>query len=520
MSILSKSKVKIFQSCPRRLWLSKFLPDLEVKNPQMELIARRGTAFGEAILVEFPNGQLIEPLNSEEALRLTADLFSSFASGAPVVPIFEGAFLFNDVLVRVDVLNPVFIADELFWELIEVKSGQIEVEKNGKLAKTPNFNEYLADAASQKCVVENCGVNLSSVKLGVPNKDFIYQEKGNFLGVLKCYDITTEAQELQSQFPRIISEAKAIYSLSEPPEAVIDSKCASCGFIEYCSDTKMKESDALIRVPTWYLGGSPNVKRVQEAMRHSRDLANLQDELLPEKKFSEMKLIAQNKKDVYIDQVLVDHLRGQPWPRYFLDYEFLSTPLPIWLGSNPSTTIPYQYSIHKWSKSDEIQTTHYEFLAEGDADPRYELAKSLIASINEDAPVYTWSGKGVEGPITAKLIDFVETDEQKERLRRISDSCISNDLLPWFREYFYALGMHGQSIKQICKYFLPSDPYALLNTKNGVDAMDGYEKYLKATSPEEKASLKKDLLAYCAVDTEAMILIWRHILAQPQSVFS
>ena len=520
MSILSKSKIKIFQSCPRRLWLSKFNPELEVKNPQMELIARRGTEFGEAVLSDFPNGKLVKTLNTDEALKLTADIFNGFAAGSSAVPIFEGAFLFDDVVVRVDIMNPIIIEDELLWELIEVKSGQIEVEKNGKLIRSPKFDEYLFDAASQKYIVENSGVKLSSVKLGVPNKDFVYQEKGNFLGLLKCYDITVEAEKLQSQFSEIISAAKHIYTLGEPPRETIDSKCTACGFIEYCSDTKTKESDSLIRVPTWYLGGSPNVKRVQEAMSYSRDLADLSDELLPEKKFREMKLIAENKKDTYIDQLLVDHLNSQPWPRYFLDYEFLSTPLPIWLGSSPSTTIPYQYSIHKWSGPDEVQIEHFEFLAESDSDPRQNLAKSLISSINDGAPIYTWSGKGVEGPVTAKLIEFVDTDMQKEKLQRISNSCVENDLLPWFREYFYTLGMHGQSIKQICKYFLPSNPYDMLNTKNGVDAMDGYEKYLKAASTVEKDLIKKDLLDYCRVDTEAMILVWRHILAQPQSVFS
>jgi CRISPR/Cas system-associated exonuclease Cas4 (RecB family) len=520
MSILSKSKIKIFQSCPRRLWLSKFKSELEVKNPQMDLIARRGTEFGEVVLSDFPNGKLVKTLNTDEALELTADIFKGFASGASVLPVFEGAFLFDDVVVRVDIMNPVIVNQELLWDLIEVKSGQIEVVKNGKLVRSSKFEEYLSDAASQQYIVENSGVKLNSVKLGVPNKDFVYQERGNYSGLLKCYDITVEAKKIQEKFSEIISAAKHIYTLSEAPEEVIDSKCATCGFIEYCSDTKTKESDASIRIPTWYLGGSPNVKRVQEAMSYSRDLADIDDELLPEKKFREMKLIAENKKDIYIDQLLFDHLSSQPWPRYFLDYEFLSTPLPIWLGSSPSTTIPYQYSIHKWSGPGDLQLTHFEFIAESDIDPRWELARSLIASIEDGPPIYTWSGKGVEGPITEKLIDFVETDEQKERLQRISNSCVENDLLPWFRDYFYTLGMHGQSIKQICKYFLPSNPYDTLNTKNGVDAMDGYEKFLRAPSAVEKQLIKKDLLDYCGVDTEAMILIWRHILAQPKSIFS
>jgi hypothetical protein len=521
MALLSKSKLKIHSACSRKLWLTKYQPEQEVKNPQLELIAKRGTEFGQAVLCDFPDGKLIETLDTERALAQTASIFGEFSRGAPVCPVFEAAFEYDDVIIRIDILSPVIENSQITWDLIEVKSGQIESEKADKVSKTPKFDEYLMDAAIQRYIATHAGLSIKAVKIGVPNKNFILATHGDYHGLLKCYDVNKEADYLIPNIKTLIADAKQILAQTSPPQAAIDSKCSNCGFLNFCTGAELKPHEAHVRVPTWYLGGSANVRKVQDAMPLSRDLAEIDDKFLTKKIHQQMKQVALNNKNLYIDHKLRDFLLEQPWPRYFLDFEFISSPVPIWRGTNPSTTIPFQFSLHKWSGPGEYGISHYEYLSENpDQDPRGNLAKALLAALDDGSNIYTWSGKNVEGPIISKLTHFVTSPADVKKLELITASCVQNDLLPWFQEYFYVLGMRGRSIKEICKYFLPQNPYDSLTAKNGVDAMNGYERFMSSNSIFEKESIKNELLEYCKVDTKAMILIWQHIIALPEPSFS
>jgi hypothetical protein len=521
MALLSKSKLKIYSTCSKKLWLKKYQSEQEVKNPQLELIAKRGTEFGQTVLCDFPEGKLIETLDTEKALAQTASIFREFSQGSTIYPVFEAALEYDDVIIRIDILSPVIENNQLVWDLIEVKSGQIESEKQEKVSKTPKFNEYLMDAAIQRYIATQAGLKIRTVMIGVPNKNFIYGTHGNYHELLKCYDVNEEIEHLTLNIQTLIAGAKQTLSRPFPPQVKIDSKCSNCGFLTFCTGAELKPEEAYIRVPTWYLGGSANVRKVQDLMLQSRDLAEIDDQFLTKKIHREMKQVALNNKNLYIDHKLSDFLSEQTWPRYFLDFEFISTPVPIWKGTSPSTTIPFQFSLHKWVENCDSSITHYEFLSEDSGkDPRFDLAQALLQAIEDGACIYTWSGKNVEGPIILKLANFMKLPDEIRRLEQIAQSCINNDLLPWFQEYFYALGMRGRSIKEICKFFLPQNPYDFLVTKNGVDAMNGYERLMSTNCNSEKNLIRKELLEYCKVDTKAMILIWQHILALPKSSFS
>lgn len=502
--MLSKSKIMAGLQCTTKLWLSLHQKHLGVISPQQRLVMQRGDEFGTIARDQYPGGILISALNSAgkvdvaNALLQTEQLMKQFAAGEQRVPLYEATFKRDDTIVMVDILLP---QDHDAWKIIEVKSGKA---KDGDL-----FNErYVMDAAIQTYVANN-SIKVHSTALGFPNPDFTYTTFGKYDDLLKVEDISILIDDKLNAIPSMIADLTKVAHAPEMPIPVISSKCKGCEFIQYCSKTEILPGES-IRVPVWYLGSSPEVSLVQDLMKSERDLAKVPANRLSKKIHLEMREVAKSA-DRYIDTKLVSHLENQAWPRYFLDFEYLGKAVPLWLGTKTNDSIPFQFSLHKWTGPTNQQITHVEFISDSIHDPRKSFIAALLEALDDDGPIYTWHGNSVEGPITRKLSTFA-TPAEKLKLEKIAQSCQEHDLLKVFKHYFYVLGMHGWSIKEISKNLLSSNPYASMSTSNGVEAMTDYERFLLMENTIERDNLKKHLLAYCKVDTGVMIDIWKKVL--------
>lgn len=503
--MLSKSKIVAGLQCQTKLWLGTHAKHLAKVGAQQQLVMARGEEFGVIARDQFPGGRLIRVLDAngkvdvQGALRQTQDILDEFARGSPRVPLYEATFLRDDTIVMVDILLP---SDNGAWKIIEVKSGKA---KNGE-----QFNErYVMDAAIQTYVV-SATICIESTFLGYPNAQFMYNKPGDYQGLLKVEDVSANIANYLAGMPQTIAQMKKVVLASEAPPSQIGAVCKGCEFIEHCSGATLAPDES-IRVPVWYLGSSPDVAIVQEIMKGHRDLATVPPEKLAKPIHQQMRRIAQEGQH-YIDQKLVDYLESQPWPRYFLDYEYLGKPVPLWLQTQVNEQVPFQFSLHKWNGPNDVAILHTEYIADSLNDPRQELIAKLLDAFDEDGPIYTWHGNSVEGPMTLKLAQLA-TAAQATKLESIAKRCKEHDLLKMFQQYFYTLGMHGWSIKEIARCLLPSNPYEGLSTANGVQAMMGYEDFLLMPPSPARDQLKLNLLAYCKVDTQVMIDIWQAVLS-------
>ena len=85
------------------------------------------------------------------------------------------------------------------------------------------------------------------------------------------------------------------------------------------------------------------------------------------------------------------------------------------------------------------------------------------------------------------------------------------DLLPIARAHFYHPSQKGSwSIKAVLPALCPDLKYADLDgVQDGGAAMEAYLEALAAqTTPARKAEIEKQLLAYCALDTYALVRLW------------
>ncbi len=499
---LSKSKLQSHAQCAKRLWLELHTPQLAEVDNASQLIFDRGNAFGEAVRSLFPGGELIDTLDTREALARTAERLAAFEAGQPKVPLFEAAFQYAGVLVRVDVLEP---QTDGRWRLIEVKSGIV------KPGMTPK-DTYVRDAAIQAFVLERCGIPLAGVELGTPSPSFRLESLHSYEGLLARHDITSEVHQLFASIEASIADAVDTAAGPEAPTVAAGSQCNDpyrCPFITHCTGTTLAPDEA-IRVPVWHLAGSPTAKVVRELMPAYRDLADVPEAHLKDPMHRIMRKIARNEMAAWIDPALTQWLREQPFPRYFLDYEFIGSPLPIWRGTMPGERVAFQASVHIW-RSPDAPIEHRAFIAESLDDPRPQLARELVSWVSQPGPVFAWAGKTVEASITESLVAFHPA--QAKALKRIADSCRMHDPLPVFRECLYLPEMAGDwGLKSVSSALLGESRYAQLNIRNGVDAMRGYERLVALPPGAERDQLKQDLLDYCSLDTSIMIDIWDAVL--------
>ena len=67
-------------------------------------------------------------------------------------------------------------------------------------------------------------------------------------------------------------------------------------------------------------------------------------------------------------------------PTCYLDFEAMMPPIPLYEGTRPYQTIPFQWSLHVLA--DDGTLHHREFLADADGDPRHAFAETLIDALS------------------------------------------------------------------------------------------------------------------------------------------
>jgi len=234
-----------------------------------------------------------------------------------------------------------------------------------------------------------------------------------------------------------------------------------------------------------------------------RELGDLPDELLKERQ--QRVKAATLAGQPYFDQAsaaraLADH----KLPAYFMDFETIRFAIPIWKGTRPFQQIPFQFSLHRLSRTGKLE--QQAFLDISGADPSKAFAQALISACGERGPIFVYNA-GFETTRIRELSD--RFPRLTKPLLALSERVV--DLLPVAQDYFYHPSQQGSwSIKAVLPALCPDLSYGDLDgVQDGGLAMGAYlEALAPQTSVERKAEIEHQLLAYCALDTFAMVRIW------------
>ena len=189
-------------------------------------------------------------------------------------------------------------------------------------------------------------------------------------------------------------------------------------------------------------------------------------------------------------------------PACYLDFEAMMPPVPLYMGTRPYQTLPFQWSLHELDDAGRLG--HLEFLADGTGDPRRQFAETLIAALGRSSsPIVVYSSYE-----RTRLRDLAELfPDLRPSLEAVIDRLA--DLLPLVRRAVYLPAFDFSfSIKTVGPALCPDFGYDDLD---GVaDGMAAAGAFLQIASgavvnADEIARLRGQLLAYCERDTLAMV---------------
>ena len=204
-------------------------------------------------------------------------------------------------------------------------------------------------------------------------------------------------------------------------------------------------------------------------------------------------------------------LAAHKLPGYFIDFETIQFGVPLWKGTRPYQQLPFQFSVHRLGRTG--RATHQAFLDLSGGNPSLAFAQSLVAACGERGPVFVYNAAFE----TTRIRELAERHPRlATALRAINDRVV--DLLPIARQHYYHPSQQGSwSIKAVLPALCPELHYdALDGVQDGGAAQQAYlEAITPATSAPRKAELERQLLAYCSLDTWAMVRLWSAFTGQP-----
>ena len=446
---LSKSRYLSGYQCPLKLWYDCYERQLATPpDASQQAIFDTGTAVGELAQERYPGGKLVafDHFHADEALAQTAELLDD-----PSVPsIYEAAFIYQDVLVRVDVLE----RTDTGWNLVEVKSGT-------KFKK----GVHDIDVAVQLWVLRGAGLTVDNAGLLTLNRGYIYDGVSLDLDQLfLLHDCTDIAESLLPEVEQNVAAFMAMLGADSMPAILPGEQCFNpydCAYYAHCTRDLVFPEHPVTDLP-----------RISRKTLEQLDADGI-DEIpqvpddFPLTDLQERVREAVRSGSEYISDDLGDVLREIQYPVYHLDFETFMPAIPRYAGTRPYDSIPFQYSLHVEYGDGRIE--HIEFLHTEDSDPREQLAISLIEALDDDGAVCVYSGyeKRVIGELATQFPQY------SERLHAIIGRLW--DLLPVVREHYYHPDFHGSfSIKKVLPVLVPELGYHELAIQDGMAAGVAY----------------------------------------------
>jgi hypothetical protein len=483
---LSKSRIISSLQCHKRVHLEVNRKDLvryssateaafamghEVGDIAIQLYGGANSENNGGIFIEYEGG------NFSGALERTEQLMTSMFRA----PIFEATLQHEGVLVREDVLLPVDGSEGKSWRIVEVK------------AATRVKPEHIHDCAVQAWVHRGAGHSLSSISLAHIDNQFRYPGEGSYQGLLIEQDLTGQVYELLPSVPVWVEQAREAVA-GPMPDTPVGQHCTTpyeCPFLDHCWPNDSS-------YPIRGLGGSRKKLGiwVLDGYRDIRDVPS--SEISSETQLRIHRVTVEGVPELLSGAR--DFVDALAYPRFYLDFETIGPPIPVWAGTRPYQTLPFQWSCHIERAPGVME--HAEFLDLSGAPPMRALAEAMIADLEKEGPVlmYTSYERSVIEGLAAMFPDLAG------ELHFVIDRLV--DIHPVTRTNYYHPDMLGSwSIKAVLPTIAPDMDYTRLEgIQEGTAASLAYlEAIDPKTGVERKEEIRNELLKYCKHDTEAMV---------------
>lgn len=485
---LTKSDFLKYQICPSYLWLWKYKKEV-VPVDEEEDIKRRLEQGNEVELIArdlFPDGELVNGSFAELPV-ITERLVHEGKK-----TIFQAAVMTDQGLLAIaDVIT--YDEQSKSWTLYEIKSTN---------SVKP---EHVSDVALQRIAFEAAGYKIGAVGVIHLNKDYVRRAVVTAEDFFISEDITVIVAEILPVIREQVSDAlKKISDPNEPKSCScrLKTKSGHCPTFHYLNpDIPEYSVFNISRI------GQKNLSLLVDDYRYH--VHEVGDDI-------KLSINQRNQVDVAkAQQPMIDYaqiksaLDDLVYPLYFLDYETVSTAIPLYIGCTPFQQIPFQYSLHILREPGR-ELEHYEYLGrDGKQSPVLELLASLKSQIGVKGSVIVWHQSFEENrnkEMAQEMPDYadflLDTNRRMFDLEQlfVNQHLVHNDF-------------NGRtSIKAVLPVLAPSHSYKEMDIQNGQNAsVRWFDAVTGAVGADEAEHTFEALLKYCCLDTLAMVEIYRYL---------
>ncbi|MGC9777799.1 MAG: DUF2779 domain-containing protein [Candidatus Heimdallarchaeota archaeon] len=423
----------------------------------------------------FPNGVNIPIEDYSENLQKTKEVLNKTKT------LFEAGFEFRNCFSRVDIL--VLVGDE--WDLIEVKSSK----------RVKDINVH--DVAFQKYVIESSELKIRKCFLMHLSDEYV--RKGELEELFIKEDISEQVDQLLVDIEENISSIfELIKEKDEPQPGIIHPRIIKNGNHNCLRDNCINITEN--SVFNLYRGKKLACKLFKEGIETLGDIP--EECVLTEKQNIQRECKQQNK--IHINKELINKFLAQlQYPLYYLDFETISTAIPMFDDLTPYAIVPFQYSLHRL-REEGAELEHYEYLYDSCEDPRKEFIEELQNVLGESSSIVVYN-KSFEIKRLEELAEFLPEHKKwvSSTVARIVDL-----LVPFRNFYYYNPKQKGSaSIKAV----LPAIVGKSYDDLDIAEGMTASIEFLRITyddcDPAEKEKIREQLLTYCELDTLAQVNI-------------
>ncbi|MDQ1267476.1 MAG: hypothetical protein QG560_119 [Campylobacterota bacterium] len=484
---LSKSQYIRGLQCHKSLWLYKHKPELrDTLDSAQESLFNNGYSVGEAAKKLFAGGVEVEfdASNFDGMIAKTKELIQS---GCKII--YEATFKENDIFAMADIL----VKNGAYWDIYEVK------------ASTGVKEYHLDDASIQYYALQNA-IDIGRIYVVHINNNYVRNGDLDVEKLFTIVDITDEVQNRQHLIPTHIEEMFSMLK-ADMPNIDIGTHCSSpnsCDFSGHC--WSHIPSPSVFNL--YWMNGNKKFEMYYKGIKTYDDIPD--DFKL--NATQQLQVSTYKSKEPHIKPTIIKNfLDTIKFPINFFDFETFQNAIPRFDNQRPYMQIPFQYSLHILHEDGRLE--HKEFLGDEHIDPRADLITGMLQDITPTGSIVAYN-QSFEMSRIKELSNF---DKDRSEALLALNSRFVDLIVPFRGRGYYHPEFNGSfSIKSVLPAMFPNDDelnYKKLGSvQNGGDAMETFANLYLLKDKSKREEIRKDLLAYCRLDTLAMVRILEKLI--------
>ena len=471
--LISKSAFIKAEQCLKHFYLYKNHPYLrDALSKEKQLIFKRGTDVGIFAQQLFPGG--IDVTQGEKRdQQLFADKTKELISKG-VNTIYEATFIYDDLLVMVDILHK----QDGKWTAYEVKSSL-------KITET-----YVKDACFQYFVIKNCLPELSDFNLLTMNPKYVLKGALDIAGLFKTTSVMKDALKNMDYFRHKTQVAKLTLEQGKIPDIKIGPHCFqpyACDFLCTCWKNTDDPSSILtlgkLTKQDLFDPYDKNIKRIDEI-----DINTIGSKEIK----IQVKAAIEHKEPVFQTEI-GNFIKDVKLPFCSLDIEVWMPAIPFYQGTKPFQQIPFLFSMI-WEERGELKK--YSYFKPINEDLRKEFLEKIIEMTKPYQTILMFD-KSLEENILNQLVELFpeyrkDIDTFKSKINDLAE--------PVKKGNYYHPEMKGNfTLKSMAPLVNQEAGFNNLEIQSGITAMYIYESLLLQNAIEAE-QVKAQLIEYCEMD--------------------